>query len=166
MVKVAEKMGLTEDVSSLCQLIDDHFRTDLLPQTFTGWLLLQRSGLSPTEQATIMAASKSLELPDIELALKNQWGDTELNERDAKSKSSFTAEEADDFEAEGQTASHAEVHAAEKPHSDPVEDLDDLYISDVSDGEDQEAYPSALALASDGQQQVRRGQRNMANHID
>jgi hypothetical protein len=135
MVKVAEKMGLTEDVPSLCQLIDDHL-TDLLPQTFTGWLLLQRSGLSPTERATIMAASKSLELPDIELALKNQWGDAELNERDAKSKSSFTAEEADDYEAEGQPASPAEVHASENNRNDPEADLDDLYISDVSDGED------------------------------
>ncbi len=57
-----------------------------MPDTFTGWLLLQRSGLAPTERATILATSGGLELKGIDKALREQWNDSELKERDGRPK--------------------------------------------------------------------------------
>ena len=57
----------------------------MFPDTFSGWLLLQRSGLEATERAQILGRTNdSLRQIDIEKALQTQWMDADLRERDKK----------------------------------------------------------------------------------
>ena len=71
-------------LEQLANLIDAHWQDALLPGVLTGWLLLQRSGLNGQERSTVIATSATLSQQDIERALKQQWQDTELKERDSK----------------------------------------------------------------------------------
>ena len=58
---------------------------EILPSVIRGWLLLQRSGLDAQERAAVLAASRnSLEVMDVEAALRAQWGDNDLTHRDGK----------------------------------------------------------------------------------
>ncbi len=53
LVALGEKVGPENpDLEKLCTILDRGWRQTLLPDTFTGWLLLQRSGLAPTELST------------------------------------------------------------------------------------------------------------------
>ena len=57
----------------------------ILPSVISGWLLLQRSGLDAQERAPLMAASRnSVELADVEAALRAQWSDSDLTHRDSR----------------------------------------------------------------------------------
>ena len=78
---IGQKVGVSEDFTSLCTLLED-FQDGIFPTQFLGWLLLQRSGLGPQERSVILSQSKGLELNAVEEALKRQWDDTELKEHD------------------------------------------------------------------------------------
>jgi hypothetical protein len=87
LIALGEKVGSENpDLEKLQSILDRGWRQTLLPDTFTGWLLLQRSGLAPTERATVLATSGGLELKAIDKALREQWNDSELKERDGRSK--------------------------------------------------------------------------------
>ena len=101
------------DIKDLSAIIED-YRPGMIPSVLSGWLLLQRSNLSAQERATVLASAKdSLELADVEQALRDQWADSELRERDAhagrgKGASKGRAYTAEEEEGEGDDADHAE----------------------------------------------------------
>ena len=85
LIEIGVTTNCDENFIKLCKLLDQ-FQEGIFPTQFLGWQLLQRSGLGPQERSTILAQSQGLELNAIEEALKRQWDDTELRERDAKAK--------------------------------------------------------------------------------
>ena len=86
--------GENKALLDLLNAVANHWREDLIPALLSGWLLLQRSGLSASERATVVAASSfghgevqedkekarlaGLALDRVEAALKTQWQDEEL----------------------------------------------------------------------------------------
>jgi hypothetical protein len=72
-----------DDIKDIVTLIED-YRPGMIPSILSGWLLLQRRNLTAQERATVLASAKnSLELADVEQALRDQWADAELRERDS-----------------------------------------------------------------------------------
>jgi hypothetical protein len=90
-------------LQELINLLGQHYREEPLPALFTGWNLLQKSGLSPHERSTIIATSsvqistqlasnataaqrrmRALRLSFIEESLRTQWQDEELFARDER----------------------------------------------------------------------------------
>ncbi|CAK0843897.1 unnamed protein product [Prorocentrum cordatum] len=62
-------------------------RETLIPSVMAGWLLLQRAGLNAQERAGVLSSAKnSLNLKNIEAALRDQWADVDLKEHDAHNK--------------------------------------------------------------------------------
>ncbi|CAK0882425.1 unnamed protein product, partial [Prorocentrum cordatum] len=56
-------------------------RETLIPSVMAGWLLLQRAGLNAQERAEVLSSAKnSLNLKNIEAALRGQWADVDLKE--------------------------------------------------------------------------------------
>ena len=152
--------GACPELEKLCNLLDGNWRTQLLPETFTGWLLLQRSGLSPPERATILAMSKGLDLKAIESALREQWNDSELKERDMRSKFDSRAMIAESDEEAHVATTTSMSGTGENPQSDEEDDF--LLDSDLSDPEDQEAYTAAVSMHLEGRKKFKQGARNMA----
>ena len=65
-------------------MLEKH-REGFFPDTFTGWLLLMRSGLDAQERSAILAKTDdSLRQQDVEQALTRLWMDYDLRERDQK----------------------------------------------------------------------------------
>lgn len=157
---LGRKVGICTELEELCALLDYNWRQDLLPATFTGWLLLQRSGLAPTERAVILSASKGLDLPSIENALNTQWSETELKERDLKTRSAFGV---DGDSGDETTHAPASTIGSDDLAENDVEFCEEDFMieSDISDEEDQSAYLSALAMAAEGRTMVRKGQRSL-----
>ena len=84
----------TRKLDEAVELIGSAWRTSALPPLLTGWHLLQRSGLNPQERATVVASASlqgqggtasAINLERIEMALRTQWQDEELMQRDEKS---------------------------------------------------------------------------------
>ena len=62
-------------------------RETLIPPVMAGWLLLQRAGLNAQERAGVLSSAKnSLNLKNIEAALRDQWADVDLKEHDAQNR--------------------------------------------------------------------------------
>ncbi|CAK0867694.1 unnamed protein product, partial [Prorocentrum cordatum] len=62
-------------------------RETLIPSVMVGWLLLQRAGLNAQERAGALSSAKnSLNLKNIEAALRDQGADVDLKEHDAHNK--------------------------------------------------------------------------------
>jgi len=62
-----------DDIKDIVSFTED-YRSEMIPSVLSGWLLLQRSNLSAQERATVLASAKnSLELADVERALRDQW---------------------------------------------------------------------------------------------
>merc|ERR1712087_875176 len=62
-------------------------RETLIPPVMAGRLLLQRAGLNAQERAGVLSSAKnSLNLKNIEAALRDQWADVDLKEHDAQNR--------------------------------------------------------------------------------
>ena len=74
-------------------LLERH-REGFFPETFTGCLLLMRSGLDAQERSAILAKTNdSLKQVDVESALTRLWMDYDLREREIKRKVSASSED-------------------------------------------------------------------------
>ena len=91
-----------------------------------GWTVLQQAGLTAQKRSTLLGVSRGhehLPLSSISKALRNQWEDAELRERDRKSfcEANFADDEVgsrEDGNAEAHCAEHDAHHQAdweEKP---------------------------------------------------
>ena len=57
----------------------------MLPKTMMGHLLLQNDGLTPQERTTVLASTRNkLDLEEITTALKEQWQNWNLQDRDQR----------------------------------------------------------------------------------
>ena len=109
--KLAKKLptgGQDPDLLNLIEKVAPSWREEAVPSLLSGWHLLQKSGLNPAEQSTILAASSmsaqqdkvpdsgnarenenqtrmlALRLDRIENAFRTQWQDEDLVARDEK----------------------------------------------------------------------------------
>ena len=119
------------DVKILITAVEK-IRDTIFPDMFTGWLLLQRSGLDATERATILArTTESLAQKDIENALMSQWMDGDLRERDRKKgihiTRAFYGDESDE------EATHEAHHAEGNPEQGDGEPSYDENDDEVND---------------------------------
>lgn len=139
------------DVKGLKEVLEN-FRPGLLPSLLSGWLLLQRSGLTAQERAAVRASAKnSLDVTAIETALRDQWADAELRERDMLSRKpplwkAFLVEEADG------TEDHESDEGEEDDDPEDEADFgseDDEIDLDALSGSEEDAAAEALAMIRD-----------------
>ena len=72
------------DIGALVQLLENH-REGFFPDTFTGWLMLMRSGLDAQERSAVLGKTDdSLRQKDVETALMKLWMDYDIKECDKK----------------------------------------------------------------------------------
>ena len=137
-----------DDVAALKTIVLQA-RSGFLPGTMAGWLLLQRSGLTAQERASVLASAKnSLDLPDIEVALRDQWADAELRERDEhhkqpRTRKAFYGDYEGDGDEEEEPADPDDWDEREAKDAwwgdeedDDDIDLDELSGDDLKDAED------------------------------
>ena len=150
------------DVKDLAEVLEN-FRPGMLPPVLSGWLLLQRSGLTAQERATVLASAKnSLDVTAIETALRDQWADAELRERDALAKRNLAKRA---FLGQEEEEPGEQEESDEEDEDDPEdeanfgsEDDDTLDVEGLT-GSEKEAAEQALAMIRDtkaGQSSARR----------
>ena len=150
------------DVKDLKAVLEN-FRNSMLPPSLSGWLLLQRSGLNAQERATVLASAKnSLDVSAIEAALRDQWADAELRERDAHTrkapgfKKAFLGEDGAEEGDEDAEEAEEEEEAHYGSEDDDELDLDEL------EGSEREAAEEALAVIRDQKSGQRSARRTLA----
>ena len=163
--KLSQEAGMTDDLEKIIEIISQTWRSSPLPDLLTGWNLLQKSGLSAQERATILAASSmsvgntssklgAIKLALIEQALQTQWQDEELKERDDRgerrgekkgtgfNRRAYGAEGSDIDEASdsGKGSEHEGHTALDSEEQSGDEEQDGLLLADMSDSEERETF--------------------------
>ena len=114
-------------------------RETLIPPVMAGWLLLQRAGLNAQERAGVLSSAKnSLNLKNIEAALRDQWADVDLKEHGAQNKKRDTFPHKP---GKGRALGiFDDVEDEEQPHeNEPEEDWDnEAYLGEDVDGAEDE----------------------------
>ena len=169
------------DLEIMITMLEKH-RDRLFPSTFTGWLMLQRSGLDATERSSILGRTNdSLEQQDVETALLALWMDADLRDRDNKKgvviQRGFLAEAEDDT-----TAEHAHVaqqHESDDSYEDTAStatddsDCDDAVFhihadkdgfdpNDISDDDTRDEYEKNFAVVNSEVKNINKSRRSLA----
>lgn len=93
LVEVGEILGARNPLFlRVLNQIQAGWKEGILPSVLSGWVLLNKAGLTGQERATVLAASgmsgrgPALKLENVETALKQQWEDAELKDRDGRTR--------------------------------------------------------------------------------
>ena len=186
--QISQETGMTFDLEKVIEIVSQTWRNSPLPDLLTGWNLLQKSGLSAQERATILAASSmsvggsaskigAIKLALIESALQTQWQDEELRERDDKGerrgdrknvgshRRAYGAEGSDDDMKESsseQEQTADDVYAAQDSESSEDGERDGALLAEMSDSEERATFSKCLIVMDDAKRNIKHQRRTFA----
>ena len=154
-----------EDIKQLAEVMQ-HIRTTTIPPSMAGWLLLQRCGLSAQERTTVLASAKNdLSIDKVEKALKDQWSDHDLRERDEHSR------RGKDTRKKGMAAFGEDGEDEEEPEGEQDgEDLDGVFFDAEDDyvetedleEEEREEAEHVMAVIKEAKSGIKQQRRTLA----